>query len=78
MSKRRKLLSVAVCFFVVSISAICFLSAPNTFINENYEALADGESSIKETCTSPKTWLGLGSCMNVTSIMCKDNSGDCD
>lgn len=43
---------------------------------DNVEALADDESP--EGCTSPKTWLGLGHCMNMTSVICKDNTGNCD
>ncbi len=47
------------------------------FYYANVEALIDDEE-IHELCSSPKTWLGLGSCLNLTSVMCKDDSGDCD
>lgn len=43
---------------------------------ENVEVLVSGEDVFP--CTSPKTWLGLGSCMNITSVMCKDDSGSCN
>ena len=42
----------------------------------NVEALAEDENP--EPCTSPKTWLGLGHCANITSVICKDDTGDCN
>lgn len=75
--KKKQLLSIIAAVFVTCAVTVCVkVSRSNDPFERNVEVLTRVEPV--EICTSPKTWLGLGTCMNVTSIICKDNSGKCD
>lgn len=77
--KKRLSASIASSALIFTTCIVCFSANhihPDYF-NANVEALASSEYGA-DICTSPKTWLGLGTCMNVTSVICKDDSGECD
>ena len=62
---------------VIAAVGVFFGTKRGTFKAANIEALSSTEIN-DDICTSPKTLLGLGDCMNITTIICKDKTGDCD
>ena len=65
------------CFVVFLLTYCCLDYFFVQKIDGNVEALSQTELP-SDPCTSPKTMLGLGWCTNITSVICKDDSGRCN
>lgn len=76
-TRKKKNVAFILGLFALTSMAVLYYSIQKDYsiVSANVEALSGSEK--KELCSSPKTALGTGHCMNVTSIPCKDDTGNC-